>query len=73
MSETNLYKTVNLPAVNVTELAVLILGVEDRIADLELRIRVGDEFHDPADAMAHRRRHLAAARSVLQKLQADRA
>lgn len=68
MSETNLYKTVTLPDVTGEELAVLIMGAEDRIADLQLRLRVGAAFKDPKDAMDHRRRHLAAAKSVLSKL-----
>lgn len=59
-----------LPHVTADELAVLTLGVEDRIADLQLRLRTGAEFHDPEDAMQHRRRHLAAAQSVLRKLRA---
>jgi hypothetical protein len=70
MQDTNIYKTVTLPAVTSTELAVLILGVEDRISDLQLRLNVGAEFNDPQDAMDHRRRHLVAAWSVLAKLRA---
>lgn len=59
-----------LPDLTPTEVAVLVLGVEDRIADLRLRLATGEEFHAPQDAMDHRRRFLAAAESVLQKLRA---
>lgn len=61
-----------LPPISLKEFAVLVIGVEDRIASLEQGLREGPEFGDSEKVMAFRRETLEAAKSVLQKLREAR-
>lgn len=80
MSETDFYKKAtlsspeNFPPVPVAlqlssiQRAILVLAIEDKIADLERRIASALECEDEADALAHRCKWLAEAQDFMSQL-----